>query len=345
MTNAGSPAAEATGEREYCRFGKRNLDGMSWLAPLVNNRLGDRLNLELRHEQLFFIKGNRVLEDVGYSEKGQRFTEAQFGKPIHSLEDLKRNGYWLVGQEYDTTVMREALAEQKDGYYYSLFANQCQDWADRLRRSAERLEAERGLKPKADPPSAAPHYSKPVSPTEPASIWMGLLAVILGVASILGPIIAGDLFTVFVGIVFLVSGASHVAYGLHAKDWRNFLHFLFLALSLVGGGVLILMNLYFAAVASGTLLAILIAIQGVDSIIVGAGNRPLIRGFGPLAAGIGMLACAALIVSRWPESSDVSVGLWVGLALTAGGLSTVWLSWTTRHEDASPPLVKSPRKG
>ena len=191
MTNAGSHAAEATGEREYCRFGKRNLDGMSWLAPLVNNRLGDRLNLELRHEQLFFIKGNQVLEDVGYSEKGQRFTETQFGKPIHSLEDLKRNGYWLVGPEYDPAVMREALAEQKDGYYYSLFANQCQDWADRLRRSAERLETQRGVQPGHIARSAAPHYSKPVSPTEPASIWMGLLAILLGGASIVGPIVAG----------------------------------------------------------------------------------------------------------------------------------------------------------
>ena len=167
---------------------------------------------------------------------------------------------------------------------------------------------------------------------------MGLLAVLLGGASIVGPIVAGDLFTVLVGIVFLVSGASHIAYGLHAKDWRNFLHFLFLAVGLFAGGILILMNLHFAVVASGTLLAILITIQGIHSILVGAGNRPLIRGLGPLAAGIGMLACAALIVSRWPESSDVSVGLWVGLALTAGGLSTVWLSWTTRHEDASPPL-------
>ena len=80
MTNAGFPAAEATGEWEYCRFGKRNLDRMSWLAPLVNNRLGDRLNLELRHEQLFFIKGDRVLEDIGYSEQGQRFTEAAVWK-------------------------------------------------------------------------------------------------------------------------------------------------------------------------------------------------------------------------------------------------------------------------
>lgn len=338
MTSPASSASGTKGEREYCRFGKRDLDGMSWLAPLVNNRIGDRLNLELRHEQLFFIQGDRILDDVGYSEKGKRFSEAEFGKPIHSLEDLKSNGYWLVGPEYDPAIMREALAGQKDGYYYSIFANQCQDWADRLRRSAERLEVEHGLEATQNARSrvSAPHYSKPVSPTEPASIWMGLLAVALGVAAILGPILAGDLFTVLVGIVFLVSGASHIAYGLHAKDWRNFLHLLFLAVGLFVGGALILMNLHFAQVATGTLLAILIAIQGLNSIVVGAGNRPLIRGLGPLAAGAAMLACAVLIALRWPESSDASLGLWVGLALTAGGWSTIWLSWTTRRQDASP---------
>jgi hypothetical protein len=145
MTSAESAASETKGQREYCRFGKRNLDGMSWLAPLVNNRVGDCLNLELRHEQLFFIQGEQVLDDIGYSEKGRRFSEADFGKPIRTLEDLKRNGYWLVGREYDPAIMREALARQKDGYYYSLFSNQCQDWTDRVRRSAERLETERGL--------------------------------------------------------------------------------------------------------------------------------------------------------------------------------------------------------
>jgi uncharacterized membrane protein HdeD (DUF308 family) len=345
MTSPESSASGTKGERDYCRFAKRNLDGMSWLAPLVNNRIGDRLNLELRHEQLFFIRGDRVLEDVGYSEEGKRFSEAEFGKPIHSLEDLKKNGYWLVGQEYDPAIMRKALAAQKDGYYYSIFSNQCQDWADRLRRSAERLGADRGLDTHLRSTVSAPHYSKPVSPTEPASIWMGLVAIALGIASILGPILAGDLFTVLVGIVFLVSGASHIAYGLHAKDWRNFLHFLFLAVGLFVGGALILMNLHFAQVATGTLLGIVIALQGVNSIVVGAGNRPLRRGLGPLAAGAAMLACAVLIFMRWPETSDLSLGLWVGLALTAGGWSTIWLSWTTRHEDASPSPAGSARKG
>jgi uncharacterized membrane protein HdeD (DUF308 family) len=87
-----------------------------------------------------------------------------------------------------------------------------------------------------------------------------------------------------------------------------------------------------------------IALQGVNSIVVGAGNRPLRRGLGPLAAGAAMLACAVLIFMRWPETSDLSLGLWVGLALTAGGWSTIWLSWTTRREDASPVPAAPARK-
>jgi hypothetical protein len=138
---------EAASEELYCQFGKRFLDGFSWLAPLTNNRLGDALNIEFVHEQLFFIQGDRVLDNVGYSEKGARFNEAQFGKPIHSLEDLGQNDYWLVGRRFHPDAAHEALAEQEDGYYYCFFSNQCQDWADRLKRRIERVEKTRGFEP------------------------------------------------------------------------------------------------------------------------------------------------------------------------------------------------------
>jgi len=127
MSNAAASASDSSSEPIYCRFGKRNLDGMSWLGPLLNNKIGDRLNLELRHEHLFFIQGDRVVKDIGYSEKGRRFSEIELEKPIRSLEDLKKNGYWLVGRTYDPAIMEEALARQHDGYYYCLFSNQCQD--------------------------------------------------------------------------------------------------------------------------------------------------------------------------------------------------------------------------
>jgi hypothetical protein len=119
--------------------------------------------------------------------------------------------------------MREALANQEDGYYYCVLSNQCQDRTDRLRRAAERIEKARGIAPVETPrdcPIAA-HYSNPVSPTEPASIWMGLVALALGGAAIVAPIVAAKAFPIFIGAIFLLSGVSHAAYGFHARDWRN----------------------------------------------------------------------------------------------------------------------------
>jgi uncharacterized membrane protein HdeD (DUF308 family) len=326
----------------YCRFGKRDLDGTSWLAPLVNNRVGDVLNLELRHEHLFFIQNDRVLDDIGYSEKGRRFSEADFGKPIKSLEELKANGYWLFGRTYDPEIMREALANLEDGHYYCVLSNQCQDWTDRLRRAAERLEKARGVTPGEAPrdcPISA-HYSKPVSPTEPASIWMGLVGLGLGVAAMVGPLVAAKVFSVFIGAIFLISGVAHAAYGFHARDWRNMLPILLTSLGLLIGGSLMALNRPLTTVATGTLLGILLTVEGLGSVGLGITSRPLRRGLGPLVAGLVMLACALLIVLHWPASGKASLGLWVGLALCAGGWSTVWLSWTTRRDDASPALSR-----
>jgi len=332
------PTADSTEPPVYCRFGKRDLDRMSWLAPLMNNRIGDLLNLELRHEHLFFIQNDRVLGDIGYSEKGRRFSEADFGKPISSLEDLKANGYWLVGRSYRPEIMREALAHLNDGHYYCVFSNQCQDWTDRLRRAAERLENERGVTA-AEPRrswSFAAHYSKPVSPTEPASVWMGVVALSLGVAAILGPVIASRVFFAFIGAIFVTSGVAHVVYGFHTRDWRNLLPILLTALGLIIGGTLLVLDRPLTTIAAGTLLGILLTIEGFGSLALGITSRPLLRGLGPLIAGLIMLACALLIVLHWPDSGKASLGLWVGIALCAGGWSTIWLSWTTRHEDASP---------
>jgi hypothetical protein len=42
---------------DYAQFAQRNLDKLSFLYPLVNNKLGALLHLQLRHDQLFFHEG------------------------------------------------------------------------------------------------------------------------------------------------------------------------------------------------------------------------------------------------------------------------------------------------
>jgi len=319
----------------YARFAKRDLDKMSWLAPLVNNRLGDLFNVELRHEQLFFVQDDQVVENIGYSEKGKRFSEAEYGKVIRTFDDLRKCGYWFVGRTYDPDVMREALRRQQDGYYYSFFSNQCQDWADRLKRGAARIERERGIAP---PPRKGLQRANPearVLPTEPASIWMGLVAVALGVGGFLAPVVAGGTFTVFLGALFLAAGLSNIVYAFHARNWRNVPPELLTGVINLATGVLMLWNREFARMAGSGILAVALAIHGAINVFLGLFSKPRSHWIGKLAAGLVMLACAALIVARWPLSGERLLGATVGLSLFAGGVGTIWLNWKSRASDAA----------
>lgn len=166
---------------EYCRFGKRDLAKTSWLAPLLNNRFGDALNLELRHEHMFFIRGQTILDDVGYSRDGTRFKEAEFGNPITTLEERRRL----------SDVQR-------------------------------------------------------VPPNEPASIWMGLFAVVLGVTAIEAPTYFAGHFSVLLGGVFVASGMSHALYAIRGRDVRAAVPILLIALIYVVGGMFMLLNTHAA---------------------------------------------------------------------------------------------------
>ena len=65
---------EAASEELYCQFGKRFLDGFSWLAPLTNNRLGDALNIEFVHEQLFLFKATAFSTMSDTARRGRALT-------------------------------------------------------------------------------------------------------------------------------------------------------------------------------------------------------------------------------------------------------------------------------
>lgn len=313
----------------YCRFAKRDLDGMSWLAPVFNNRFGDLLNLELRHEHLFFVEGERVVDNVGYSEKGTRFNEADFGKPIETLEAMERQGYWFVGRKYDPAIMREALDQQDDGEYYSVFSNQCQDWTDRLRRRAERIERERGVRA-----GGRVARQKPVKPTEPASMGFGVLAMLLGAIAIAAPYLIGEWFMLLMGMVFVVSGVSHFLYAMRGWDTRDGMPIVLFGLFSLLAGVFVLVDSRLAVVGGSLVIAGYFLFEGVVKTAAGIFSRPRINWTGTLAHGLVLLVLAAVFFIRWPDSSRHWLGLLVGIGLVTGGISTIALSVRSRNEKA-----------
>ena len=319
----------------YCQFGKRFLDGFSWLAPLTNNRVGDALNIEFVHEQLFFIDGDRVTADIGYSEKGKRFSEADFGKPIHSLEDLERGGYWLVGRRYHPDAAREALAEQEDGHYYSFFSNQCQDWADRLRRRMDRIEKTRGLPP-PEPveEKKEARFWKERAPTVPASLVFAFIAIVLGVGSFLAPVVAAQRSVMVLALFFIASGVADVAYAFHGRLWSQILHTIFFALLNLAGGIALLVDTTVAAYWAGGLFGVALAVNGVAHIVVGLRSRPLTSWLSSLGLGLAMLVTAILLFTKTVGERDAIFGFIIGFNLLLGGITTLWLRWTASREQA-----------
>ncbi len=319
----------------YCQFGKRFLDGFSWIAPVTNNRLGDALNIEFVHEQLFLIEGDKVLRNIGYSEKGARFSEDDFGKSIQTLDDLAKNGYWLIGRPYHPEAAEEALAGMEDGHYYSFFSNQCQDWADRLKRRIEAVEKSRGLPALALPSgeTTRDRFWKEQPPTAPASALLGLLAIVLGVGSMLAPAVAAQRSVWVLAAFLAITGIADIAYAFHGHAWRQILPTILFAMLNLAAGVSLFLDTQLAAQWAGGLFAVAFAINGIARVVVALRSRPIVQWLGTLASGLGMLIGASLLLTRTVGDRDVLFGVIIGLNLMLGGFSTLWLRWSAARNE------------
>lgn len=321
---------------ETARFAKRTLDGMSWLRFLTKSRIMAALNLEVVHEHIFFLRGNEVTDNIGYSEKGKRFREEEYGKSMKTLEDVKKNGYWFIGRPYSAEAVREALNRIDDGHYYSIFSNQCQDWADRVRNMTQRVEKERGLQPPEE--EETPELEtllKEQPPSVPASTGFGLIALLLGVGAMLSPLMAASTMLLVCGIFFVVAGLADIAYSLHNRNWWNVVGSVLFSLLYVAGGAFLLLHQQMTASWLGQAFILSLGVQGVIKTYAGIRGRPWKHWIGTLLSGLGLLAAALLLQFDVVKETDRFFGFLVGLNLLLGGFSTLWLNWTTRQVAAA----------
>ncbi len=323
---------EAAGA-DYAQFAQRNLDKMSWLYPLVNNKLGAMLHLQLRHEHLFFMKDGRVVDEIGYGEDGKRFHERDMGKVMVTPEDITAQGYWFVQPRFNAQAAYEALGEVQDGAYYSVFSNQCQDWANRVRVTTERIEKEKKLAAPSGAEAYAPLYRQ-VAPTVPAAWYFGMIAVVVGGLGLAAPMATGYHYLKFVALLLLAIGVSDIIYAFSSKAWTTFLSTVFFGLLSIAGSVLIWGNDRFLLMSSNGLLALVLAGVGLARVGVAVRSRPFSAWCGTFFTGLLLLATAWV---AWKHRDGSAAGWLLGASLSvsfiAAGVSTIWLNWRLREKD------------
>src|SRR4029450_13343911 len=79
------------------------------------------------------------------------------------------------------------------------------------------------------------------APTVPASLFLGIVAILLGIGACLAPMIAAQKSVIVLALFFIASGAADVVYALHGHVWSQILQTIFFAMfKRIGGMSLVL---------------------------------------------------------------------------------------------------------
>lgn len=164
----------------------------------------------------------------------------------------------------------------------------------------------------------------------------GIILVLLGVAAILLPPIAGLAITILVGWLFLIGGVVGIVATLSARHAPGFGWSLLSAIvALLAGGVLLWNPLQGLLTLTYVLIAYFI-VDGVVMIAYAIAHRRELSGRWEwlMVNGVIDLVLAVLIIGGLPGSFAWALGLLVGIDLVFGGCSLIAMALAARQPAA-----------
>jgi uncharacterized membrane protein HdeD (DUF308 family) len=168
-------------------------------------------------------------------------------------------------------------------------------------------------------------------------VTQGVLMVGLGIVAVIWPQVSTLAADMYVGWIFLLSGASGLVTMFFAPTVPAFLWSLLTAALSLFCGVLLLWHPVEGAVSLTLVLIAFFIAEGIFQIAAAIRYRDAFPdSWGWLAmSGVADLVLAAMIVSGWPGSAGWALGLIVGVNLISSGLAILMVAIASRK------LVKS----
>jgi uncharacterized membrane protein HdeD (DUF308 family) len=161
----------------------------------------------------------------------------------------------------------------------------------------------------------------------------GVIMTILGILAVIWPQISTVAVDVYVGWLFLLSGALGLVTLLFAPAVSAFFWSLFTAALSLFVGILLLWHPVQGAISLTLVLIAFFIAEGVFQIAASLSHReafPDSWGW-MLASGIADLILAALIISGWPGTAGWVLGLIVGVNLITSGIAIIMVAVTARR--------------
>jgi uncharacterized membrane protein HdeD (DUF308 family) len=164
----------------------------------------------------------------------------------------------------------------------------------------------------------------------------GIVLVVLGVAAIVIPPIAGLATTIIIGWLFLIGGAVGLVATSGAHQAPGFGWSLFSAIAALLAGIVLLWNPWQGLATLTYVLIAFFIIDGILIIILALQHRRELTGRWEwmMIGGVIDLVLALIIISGLPGTLAWALGLLVGIDLVWGGLSLIAMALAARDATA-----------
>ncbi len=165
--------------------------------------------------------------------------------------------------------------------------------------------------------------------------WVIALSVgliVVGILTILTPVVASAFFTGVIGWIAIISGVIMIVEAFQSKPVRGFWLNLVVGILYVIAGFYILFNLAAAMLTLTLAFGVLFVVEGIFTIIMAFVNRAGHRMFWLVAFnGVVTLILGIMVLNRWPFSALWLIGLYAGISLLMSGISLLLAALAARR--------------
>src|SRR6266404_4361190 len=161
----------------------------------------------------------------------------------------------------------------------------------------------------------------------------GILLAVLGLAAMIAPLIASLAFTIFLGWMFLISGAAGLAMTFWARQMPGFWWSLLSAVLAIGAGLILLTRPAQGVLTLTIVIGAYFLAEGVATIMYALEHRRELSGRWSwlLIAGLMDLLIAFIVIAGLPGSAEWVLGLLVSVNLLFGGATLIGMALAARN--------------
>jgi uncharacterized membrane protein HdeD (DUF308 family) len=161
-------------------------------------------------------------------------------------------------------------------------------------------------------------------------MFLGFLLILAGVGAMARPAYTGMALAVLAGIAILVAGIGHITTSFMAARPLGFFGLFGVGVLLVIGGVAMMMNPMEGLQGLTVVAGILLIVAGFMRLRIGSALRGVPGAGWIMFSGLVSLLLAILIFAKFPESSEIVLGIYIGVDLFMSGVTLTAAAATIR---------------